>query len=182
MAIVFIHHQSSKAGAPPSRGSSGIEDQADIVMRLKRYPGNRLKLFVGEGGKYRIAEEPDPVWLDFGWVDGKFALGACDPVQEADDEDAGPSAQELAAEALRAYLGATPPLPLGDGALAPGWTTVELARAIGRNPKDGTVRRALNDLLAGGLVTRDEDKRWHLATGSNGSGPQHAINDDWEDE
>jgi len=183
VAMVLLHHQSSKPGAPPSRGSSAIEDQVDVVMRLKRYPGNRLKLWVGEGGKYRIAEEPEPLWLDFSWVEGKFTLGVCEAVQEAEQEDAGPNVREVVAGALLTKMRSpSSQLPIGDGEMAKGWTASDLARAVGRKPKDNTVTRALSDLLALGLVTRGEDKRWRLAgAGRNGAAPQNAIDDDWED-
>ena len=41
-----------------------------------------------------------------------------------------------------------------------GFTTAELARAIVRGEKDGTVRNALDDLAAEGFLQRGEGKRW----------------------
>ena len=45
----------------------------------------------------------------------------------------------------------------------PGITLADLAREVGRDPKDQTVRRALDDLRNAGHLVRDDRKRWHLA-------------------
>jgi hypothetical protein len=42
----------------------------------------------------------------------------------------------------------------------PGFSLADLARAVGRDPKDQTVRRALQALADEGLVQQDEDTRW----------------------
>lgn len=47
-----------------------------------------------------------------------------------------------------------------DCTLHPGFTLAELARAVGRDPKDGTVRNALNELADDGVVQLGEDRRW----------------------
>jgi hypothetical protein len=167
-AIVLLHHQSSKPNAPPSRGSSAIEDQVDAVMRLKRYPDGKLKLWTGQDPKYRWAEEPDPVWVNFGHAGGVFALGECDPATGDEEEDPGPTAREIVSAALLSYMrgeGAkvqAQPL-IGEVApCTPSWTGADLARGIGREAKDGTVRNALVALERAGQVTRGVDKRWLL--------------------
>jgi hypothetical protein len=167
VAIVLLHHQSSKPGAPPSRGSSAIEDQADVVMRLTRYKHRRLKLWVGSDGKFRIDEEPAAVWLTFGWEGGRFTLGTTDAAPDDDsDEDPGPSPRELLGDAVltwaRREIVTCQPLGnlnnwQGD---KPAWRGSELARAVGREPTDKSVWRALDDLEIKGQLERGEDKRW----------------------
>lgn len=46
-----------------------------------------------------------------------------------------------------------------------GWTGADLARAVGRDPPDGTVRRALQSLEERGAIYRGEDKRWYHRNG-----------------
>jgi hypothetical protein len=58
-----------------------------------------------------------------------------------------------------------------------GWTLSDLARAVGRSPSDGTLRRALDELAERGLMYRDDAKRWHYGTRDTPE-PRNAINDD----
>jgi 5S rRNA maturation endonuclease (ribonuclease M5) len=140
VAIVLLHHQSSKPGAPPSRGSSAIEDQADAVFRLRCHRGNRLKLWVGEGGKFRMDAEPAPFWLDFAWHEGVFALGACEPASTDDDDDDVPSAEDRVIERIRELAHRV----AADG----GWLPKRLAQTVGYDPDDGTFTRARDRLYA----------------------------------
>jgi hypothetical protein len=141
VAIVLLHHQSSKPGAPPSRGSSAIEDQADVAFRMTRYPGNRLKLWP-LNGKFRIDAEPPPLWLDFAYRNGVFALGACDPISEGEDEDDGPSADEQLAQRIDALA---EQVRQDDG-----WPPKRLAAAAGSSPDSGSFHRALTLLFVRG--------------------------------
>jgi hypothetical protein len=139
VAIVLLHHQSSKPGAPPSRGSSAIEDQADIAFRMKRYPGNRLKLWP-LNGKFRIDAAPSPLWLDFSYQDDVFALGTCDAVETADDDDDGPSAAELCTKRIDS---------LADQVRQDhGWPPKQLAAAVNQKPNSNTFTQALKLLYA----------------------------------
>ena len=66
-AVIVIHHRSTKPHAPDVRGSSALEDQADIVWGLGKAPGDpqratRRKL---RNLKMRPDEEHAPIWLDF---------------------------------------------------------------------------------------------------------------------
>jgi hypothetical protein len=64
LAVVTIHHRSSKAGSALVRGSSAIEDQADLVFLLERAEGdpqrNRRRL---HPVKFRLDEPPEDAWL-----------------------------------------------------------------------------------------------------------------------
>jgi putative DNA primase/helicase len=143
VAIVLLHHKSSKPNAPPSRGSSAIEDQADAVFQLKRYPGNRLKLWVGPGGKFRMDEQPAPLWLDFGWHGDVFALGTSEAADDDDeDDDDGPSADERLAKRIDA---------LADQVRQDdGWPPKQLAAAVSSDQRSGTFQRALELLFVRG--------------------------------
>jgi hypothetical protein len=100
----------------------------------------------------------------------KFEVSLACEFAEAPDLDietvlAGPSKprpRDEVKDALRETIrkrvqGAT---PLRSLHLAPGFTLAELARSIGRTPKDGTVRNALDALVDEGVLQRGEDKRY----------------------
>jgi RecA-family ATPase len=76
VAIVLIHHRSSKDGAATLRGSSSIEDQADLVFTLDR-KGTVCKL---QAAKFRIGEQPPPIWLRFRREGTRFVVKAAEPV------------------------------------------------------------------------------------------------------
>lgn len=62
--ILLLHHKGHAAGH--ARGSSSIIDQADAMLSFDRVPGNeelRKLSCRGEGGKMRMAREPDDRYL-----------------------------------------------------------------------------------------------------------------------
>jgi len=137
VALVVIHHRSVKPGAADSRGSSAIEDQADVVFRLDRH-GDRSKL---RPVKFRIDAEPEPRWLSFALdVDtGTLGLDATGPPEGAKEE---PSAESGLAQAIRSLAPQTP--------REEGWTPSRLAAAVGSNRESGTFKRAVRALLDSG--------------------------------
>jgi hypothetical protein len=87
VAIVLIHHRSTKEGAAETRGSSAIEDQADIVLALERVKddpeadaGRRRLRTV----KFRPDEEPAPTWVRFGGGLLRFTIEPAEPYGEGD--------------------------------------------------------------------------------------------------
>lgn len=48
----------------------------------------------------------------------------------------------------------------GDTATPPSWNGADLARAIGRHPKDRTVREVVKRLADRGVIFRNGDGRW----------------------
>jgi DNA-binding IclR family transcriptional regulator len=57
----------------------------------------------------------------------------------------------------------------------PPWTLADLCRAVGRGPKDGTVRRVVDRLEDQGILYRGDDNRWYALgaffhTNGNGNG------------
>ena len=172
VAILLLHHQSSKPGAPPSRGSSAIEDQADVVMRLMRYRGRRLKLWVGEAGKFRIDEEPEPLWLGMNTVGGLLTIGATEPAAEDDDDDAEPSAEDRLVERIEGLAGQVRADLTGGG-----WTPARLAAAVGSDQRSGTFQRALSRLVeAGGWVGEGQGKARRVRP-SEPRQPDHSLRD-----
>ena len=82
VAIVLIHHRSSKKGAAEMRGSSSIEDQADLAFLLDAVTDNRADLRRQlRVVKFRIDEELPPIWLQMGMVDGRFTIRPTEPCE-----------------------------------------------------------------------------------------------------
>jgi hypothetical protein len=93
--------------------------------------------------KMRIGPEPERCWLRIGVEHGMVLIGRADPFESGEQESTPAPAQvELTPEVERVLLGG--PRRLAD-----------VARAVGRDPKDGTVRRVLER-----IGTKGEDSRW----------------------
>ena len=136
-------NRSSKPGAPPSRGSSAIEDQSDAFFGLARHPGGRLKLKCLN--KYRMGVEPEPRWFRMGSLSGgAFGLAACDAAEEDDDGDvpSAPPAEHVLVEKINRLVDAV--------AAEGGWAPQRLAKAIGSDRESGTYKRAMGSLLERG--------------------------------
>ncbi len=142
VAIVLIHHRSTKAGAATLRGSSSIEDQSDLVFTLERVSGDpdrerrRLKAV-----KYRIDAEPPSIWLRMGKVDGRFVVDDAEP-HDADGPGR-PRERDHHRDDVLAELGDKPRSARG------------IARSL--DMSDRTVRRILDDLAAPGLAINKPD-------------------------
>ena len=184
VAPLALDHQSSKPGAPPSRGSSAIEDQADILFNLSRHPSDRLNLNCLD--KYRVGPEPAPMWFRMGFLpSGAFGLAACDPVG-GDDEDGGGdgdgavTAEDHLVERIERLVNAV--------AVEDGWAPSRLAGAVGSR-NTGTFKRAMGGLLeSGAWIARGEGPaRLFLPSGHgrhpNQTRPDHRIEDElvWSD-
>lgn len=148
-AVIAIHHRSVKPGAPNSRGSSALEDQADICWQLEKVHGDperrtrrRLRCT-----KMRCDEEPPAVWLQFRKVAGFMTLSEGEPFESADDRDDDErEPSDLAHEAMAERMRAVGEQVFEDG----GWEPKRLAAVVGADPKSGTFRKALAMLLNGG--------------------------------
>jgi hypothetical protein len=144
-AIVLVHH-AGKSGASGYRGSSVIKDQTDIMFSLKRVDGDpeartRRKLVTE---KCRIAPEPEPRWLA---IISDLDAGTVS-VDEADAHEGSGSGERprdrLRDEVLDALRGIAQPQAV-------------IAKKLGRDKKDQTVRRVLADLAADGLAHKRAD-------------------------
>lgn len=147
-AVIAIHHRSVKPGAPNSRGSSALEDQADICWQLEKVHGDperrtrrRLRCT-----KMRCDEEPPPIWLQFRKVAGYMTLAEAEPFESADGRDDDGEPSDLAHEAMVERMRAVAVQVFEDG----GWPPKRLAALVGADPRSGTFTKALGVLLNGG--------------------------------
>jgi hypothetical protein len=180
-AVVLLHHR-DKALAHDFRGSGAIHDQMDLVFVLGREekdPMGRHRRYL-RCSKCRIDEEPTPRWLTIkaghGELHFREAAAWEDPRQRERSADV---RDELAGRALAVLREAGEPL-----------SGAAVARALGRDATDRTVRRALDALNAAGtahntghgwVVTNPDDnpapagEQMALRDGANGG--SHGADD-----
>jgi hypothetical protein len=159
VATVLNHHL-PKAGGN-YRGSTAIGACVELGFKLSRVDhdperGSRRRL---DCFKCRPAAEPDTRWLRLHVERGLVFVEQAEPFES--DEEGEPKAPARAALAPRIVAAAAEPMPWPD-----------LARAIGRDPKDGTARRLRADLVKSGDLRQLEDRRYVAcdgATGANGA-------------
>jgi hypothetical protein len=154
-AVVILHNRSTKPNAPDMRGSSALEDQADIVWVLERLANDperktRRRL---RNTKMRVDVEHAPIWLDFKVTAGFMTMAEAVPYAGADqsgEEDKAPPADEVMAERIRVLAGQID--------MNGGWLPSRLAAAVGSSQRSGTFQRALGLVLADGWTVTGETK------------------------
>jgi hypothetical protein len=140
---VLLHH-SGKGNGGSYRGSSAIGASAELGFTLAREEGDedhaRRSLHCW---KCRPAPKPTKAWLRLSVERGMVLIDAAQPPED-EDEPAQPVVTQLTAAILDA---------VGDDAI----TVAEVARRVGRDPKDGSVRNALAALQRAGEMHKTEE-------------------------
>jgi hypothetical protein len=153
-AGALLLHHSGKGNGGGYRGSSAIGASAELGFTLARAPGDpdRARRYI-ETWKCRPAPEPPKRWLRLSAEMGLVLIDAAEPFAAEEEERTpeAPAQQELAPKLLGAL--ARGPLGLSD-----------LARAVGKNPGNGSVTRTMRALEEQGSVERGEDKLYRLST------------------
>ena len=142
-AILLIHH-TNKAGKD-FRGASSIRDSCDALWHLGRADDDddRSRRFLA-CRKMRVAAEPDRLWLRLEVDRGRVLIDRAEPPTEQLVQPRRPVRARLSDEIL-ASMGEAP------------MRLVEIATAVGRQPKDGSVRNALAALVADDALVRSEE-------------------------
>lgn len=151
VAGILLHHV-SRAGND-YRGTSAIGAAIELGFRLGRDPDDpeardrrSLRCF-----KCRPAPEPEERWLRLHVERGQVFIDEAEPyaTSESEEKPAAPAREELCPRLLGAAI---EPIAWPD-----------LARAIGRSPKDGTARRLRDDLLEVGELKKLPDGRLQVS-------------------
>jgi hypothetical protein len=160
VGIGLTHH--SQKNGQEYRGSSAIGACIEWCVMLSRAQDDddryRRRL---SNPLSRFARERDDRWLRLHSDDdeGPVSVDAAEPSVPARDAPAREGAESELLDYFRhfaTYIG-------GVGEMAKtSWSTSDLLRAIGRNPKDGTAYRAVNRLAERGVIYRNGSKRWLL--------------------
>lgn len=163
IAVGLTHHATKGEG--DYRGSTAIGAVPDWICLLSRdrddpRRGTRRRLTTPYA---RFAPERDDRWLEIcsEGDDGPVWLTACDAFVPQHDAPVRDGVEAELVDLLETRWQGGKALVGGCHLPPPPWTAADLARAVGREPKDRTIRRALEDLADDGLVARGEDKRWH---------------------
>ena len=156
VATVLLHH-AGKGGGHDYRGSTGIGAAVELGFTLRRVEGDpeaarRRQLACW---KCRPAPEPAARWLALRATDNGPRVTEAEPFA-ADAVTRAPVRDALAPLLLSALRSADTPMTIAD-----------LARAIGKDERNGTVRDALKGLEENGDVVRGEDKRYALPEGAS---------------
>jgi AAA domain len=145
IAGILLHHV-SRAGND-YRGTSAIGASIELGFRLGRHnedPESRDRRFL-RCFKCRPAPEPEDRWLRLHLERNQVFIDQAESFAvEGEEKGALPPARAELAPDLLANAGAPIAWP-------------DLARAIGRSPKDGTARRLRDDLLGSGELVRNDD-------------------------
>jgi nucleotide-binding universal stress UspA family protein len=141
-AVVLVHHR-GRSEESDFRGSSVILDQCDLLFTLAREKGDpegrtRRKVTTI---KCRVDEEPEPRWVA---IEADSARGLVF-VNEAESYDGPGRPRDDLRDQVLEQLGGI------------GRSQASIARAVGRDPKDQSVRRVLRDLEDDGLAVRADD-------------------------
>ena len=162
---LLLHHSGKATGE--YRGNSAIGASAELVFKLAKAaedPERRVRRYL-ETGKCRPAPEPETRWLRLEVERGQVYVDRAEPFEghEEDEEEGRPVApvrEELRPQVLAA-LGAE------------SQSRADLARRVGREPKDRSVGRVLMELERDGDAERTEDGWRGVARGETPIGGRH---------
>ncbi len=162
-AGLLLHHLAKGAG--DYRGSTAIGASIELGFKLTRAPedpekADRRKL---DCYKCRPAPEPERRWLRLHVERGRVYVDTA----SAYDGDVEATTQ---ARPVRAELA---PAMLAEAAEPIAWP--DLARAVGREPKDGTARRLRDDLLTSGELEKRPDGCLQAAKVPSGLAPSQTA-------
>jgi hypothetical protein len=168
VAVILIHHVGKAGGG--YRGATAIGASVEHLLSLERHesdPDPSRRLLTNRGGCRFDAEAPDR-WLTIRADESLdfLAIDLADPHEQEDGgkASAGASVRAGIAELLEGEISSQPT------------TQADLARAVGRDPKDATVRRALKALEATGRASRTTEGLW--VSGCQGVNPLGALTPD----
>lgn len=163
-AISVTHH--AQKGGDEYRGSSAIGACIEWCVMLERVRDDtdrtRRRLV---NPLARFAPEREDRWLQIrsGGDDGPVTLEAADPFVPERDTPVRDEVEAALSDFIEGCTG-VPGLKGDDTSTPLSWSTADLARGAGRNPKDRTVRQAIQRLADAGVLYRNGDQnRWHAA-------------------
>ena len=134
---LLLHHSGKVNGA--YRGSSAIGASAELGFTLARSdadPEDSPRRYLATW-KCRPAEKPPRRWLQLSVEAGRVFIDEADPPEEEEPARPAPVTEELTPR-VRAVLGEQP------------MSLADVARAVGHDPKNRSVRRVLDALLEAG--------------------------------
>jgi archaellum biogenesis ATPase FlaH len=163
VAYALTHH--AQKGGEEYRGSSAIGACIEWCVMLEREREDedktRRRLV---NPLARFAPEREDRWLQIhsGGDDGPVSLAVAQPFVREHEAPVRDEVEAAIAEFI-AGCGAAVLSNRDHTPTPPSWSTADLARAVGRDPKNWTVRQAVQRLAERGVIYRDGERRWHPA-------------------
>jgi KaiC/GvpD/RAD55 family RecA-like ATPase len=156
-AILLIHH-ANKAGKE-YRGASSIRDGVDVLWHLGRQDDDpdRQRRFL-HNVKMRVAPDGARLWLCLNIDRGRVLIDKAEPPAEQAPSIAQPVRAKLSDQIL---------ISIGEQPLH----LAAIAERVGRSPKDGSVRNALDGLIEAGQLRRQD--RHYVRVQTVQTGPLH---------
>jgi len=154
----LLNHHSRKID-DEYRGNTGVGASVENIVTLSKAKDDddrqRRKL---SNPSCRFAGGFAPIWLKIAASSGSLSIEQAEPFVATRE----PQPREVLEQRLITHFtaGCHATLLKGNGTGTPGLSLWELADTVGRSPKNGTLRRALSDLVADGLLERGDDKRY----------------------
>lgn len=145
-AVLLIHH--ANKGGKAYRGSSAILAAVDITFALGRAEGDPMgcRRYLA-CHKMRVGPEPERRWLSLSAEGGMVLIGEAEPFETEEPRPTASVSEQLTPQ-IETVI-ASKRLHLAD-----------VARAVGRDPKDRTVRRVLEHLQREERANKDNDGFW----------------------
>jgi AAA domain len=145
---LMLHHSGRANGA--YRGSSAIGASAELGFKLARADDDPdpTRCYL-EAWKCRPAQKPPKRWLRLSVERGRVFIDAAEPVEREIPEPEAPVREQLTPRVLAALTDKPQ-------------TRAAIARAVGREPKDRSVGRVLEELTASRRARRT-DEGWQVA-------------------
>jgi hypothetical protein len=154
----LLNHHSRKID-DEYRGNTGVGASVENIVTLSKITDDeerqRRKL---SNPSCRFAGGFAPMWLKIEADSGSLSIEPAEPFVPTRD----PLPRELLEQDLIAHITRCQPATSlkENGSGNPGFSLSELADAVGRAPTNGTLRRALADLVEDGLLVRGADKHY----------------------
>jgi hypothetical protein len=153
-ALLVIHH--SNKGGHEHRGTSSFQDSVDVVWQMGRLdedpdPSRRFL----QNKKMRGAQDGARFWLRLSADRGLVLIDEAEPPESEEAVNVQPVRTALTQEIID--------MP-GIGPDGFGLRRADIARGVGKNPKDGSVGNALAKLVEDGIFDQLPDKRYRRNT------------------
>ncbi len=151
-ALLLIHH--ANKGGRTFRGASTFRDGVDVLWELGRSEGDpdRQRRYL-RNDKMRVAQDGARLWLRLSIDRGRVLVDQAEPYENDDTPAPAPVRAALTGACLAQMNGH--PMRLAD-----------IARGVGRNPKDGSVRNALTVLERDGDIRKTPAGLWERCKGA----------------
>ena len=160
IATLILHHANRNTGE--YRGSTALGAAVELGFTLSRIDEDPMAATRRKLGcwKSRPAAEPETRWLTIKPdPNGDILLSDAAPFEPPSRAPVREEIEDAIRGLIEGGVGCGE-VYIGGHTTPPRWSTADFARAVGRDPKDWSVRQAVGRLADAGLIHRNGDDRW----------------------